>query len=88
MGPGARGTTSRRLGSCFSAASLFMREIPSTMLIRLGSPVVSVERAGAGVPEVDAVRLWPGAVDGPADGCTSSDAVRLRGSEFCRPNVD
>ena len=87
MGPGALGTTSKRFGSCCSVACLFMREMPSTIVIRLGSPLVSVERVGEGVAEVDTVRLCPDAEvdDGPAfgvDGSTLSDAVRLRGGEL------
>ena len=59
MGPGALGTTSIRLGSCLSAASLFIREMPSTMLIKLGCPFVPLPVAAAVEVEVevDAVRL-------------------------------
>ena len=61
IGPGALGTTSIRLGSCLNAASLFIREMPSTMLIKLGCPFVPLPVAAAAAVEVevevDAVRL-------------------------------
>ena len=69
------------------AACLFSFEMPSTMLIRLGSPLVSVNRVfGAEEEEeteTEAVRLWPDVAFG--GGVGSRDTTRLRGKEFCRP---
>ncbi|PIL34697.1 hypothetical protein GSI_03477 [Ganoderma sinense ZZ0214-1] len=91
IGPGACGTTSIRFGSCLNAASRFMRDMPSTMLIKLVSPVAVVgsERTVSGAGplgvDTDAVRLWPGL---GFDGCISSDAVRLRTAPaFARPSA-
>ena len=53
IGPGALGTTSIRLGSCLSAASLFIREMPSTMLIKLGCPFAPLPVAAAVEVEVE-----------------------------------
>ena len=88
-GGGALGTTRRRLGSCFTADCLFIFEMPSTMLIRLGgSPFVSTNRpfggGGEGDTETEAVRLWPGVGLGGVVG--SRDAIRLRGSDAWRPS--
>ena len=91
IGPGACGTTSMRFGSCLNAASLFIREMPSTMLIRLGSPLavgVRGRTVGGAAPlgvDIDAARLWLG----PAfAGCTFNDAVRFRvESDFARPSA-
>lgn len=87
-GPGARGTTSIRFGSCFLAASLFNFSIPSMIVIRLWSPVDDPAR---GTDEIDAPRLCPFTVTAPDTvpdiGGTFSEAVRFL-LEPCRPSEE